>query len=263
MTPSLTHIELETHGSVLRVIIDRKDSSVNAIDQQLHDDLCTLMTWLRGAHGFRTVVLTGRGKAFSAGGDYGWFPELRAPGALEDLRRAGKQLIWDMLDVEVPIIASVNGPAMGLGATIALLSDTVFMSEDAVIGDPHVRVGIVAGDGGTAIWPLALGPALAKRYLLTGDPITAQQAMSMGLVTHVSSATDLDRDAMEFAQRLASGAPLAIRYTKLAVNAWMKTVLATAFDVATPYEIITMQSDDHREALAAIEKGRKAEFRGH
>jgi enoyl-CoA hydratase len=263
VTPNLNHIELEMHGSVLRAVIDRKDSSVNAVNRQLHDDLCTLMSWLRGAHGLRAVVLTGRGKAFSAGGDYRWFPELRAPGALEELRRAGKQLIWDMLDVEIPIIASVNGPAMGLGATIALLSDVVFMSEDAVIGDPHVRVGIVAGDGGTAIWPLALGPALAKRYLLTGDPVTAHQAMSMGLVTHVSPAADLDGEAMAFAQRLASGAPLAIRYTKLAVNSWMKTVLATAFDVATPYEIVTMQSDDHREALAAIEEGRDPEFHGH
>ena len=263
MTPRQTHIELETHGPVLRVIIDRKDSSVNAIDQHLHDDLCSLMTWLRGAHDFRAVVLTGRGKAFSAGGDYRWFPERAAPGALEELRRAGKQLVWDMLDVETPIVAAINGAAMGLGATIALLSDVVFMSEDAVIGDPHVRVGIVAGDGGTAIWPLALGPALAKRYLLTGDPIEAADALAMGLVTHVSPPADLDGDALAFAQRLASGAPLAIRYTKAAVNSWMKTVLASAFDVATPYEIVTMRSDDHREALAAIEEGRDPEFHGH
>jgi enoyl-CoA hydratase len=235
---------------------------VNAIDQELHDDLCSLMTWLRGVRDFRAIVLTGEGKAFSAGGDYRWFPKLREPGALEELRRAGKQLIWDMLDVEVPIVAAINGPAMGLGATLALLSDVVFMSEDSMIGDPHVRVGIVAGDGGTAIWPLALGPALAKRYLLTGDPITAQQAHSIGLVTHVSPPADLHRDAMAFAQRLASGAPLAIRYTKLAVNSWMKTVLATAFDVATPYEIVTMQSDDHLEALAAIEENRDPEFHG-
>ena len=263
MIPELTHIAVEEHGSVLRAVIDRHDSSVNAIDRQLHDDLAALMAGLRRTTGVRAVVLTGRGKAFSAGGDYRWFPELRAPGALEELRRSGKQLIWDMLDVEIPIIAAVNGPAMGLGATIALLSDVIFMSDDAVIGDPHVRVGIVAGDGGTAIWPLALGPALAKRYLLTGDPISATEALAMGLVTHVSPAADLEQDTMEFAQRLASGAPLAIRYTKLAVNTWMKTVLATAFDVATPYEILTMQSDDHREALNAIEEGRDPDFHGH
>ena len=263
MIPELDTIRLEHEDHVLRAVIDHPDSELNAIDDRLHADLCSLMAWLKTARDVRCVVLTADGRAFSAGGDFAWFPRLEAPGAIEELRQAGKQLIWDLLDVEVPIVAALNGPAMGLGATVALLCDAIFMADTATIGDPHVRVGIVAGDGGTAIWPLALGPALAKRYLLTGDAISADDALAMGLITHTSSEADLQRDAMQFATRLAAGAPLAIRYTKLAVNSWMKTALATAFDVALGYEVVTMHSRDHREALDAIREKREPDFHGH
>jgi enoyl-CoA hydratase len=135
------------------------------------------------------VLLTGRGRAFSAGGDFAWFPTLRETERLERLRRDAKQMIWDLLDVEVPIIAALNGHAMGLGASIALLCDVIFMAEDATIGDPHVRVGLVAGDGGAVIWPLLLGPARAKQYLLTGDALKAEEAERIGLVNSSCRAT--------------------------------------------------------------------------
>jgi enoyl-CoA hydratase len=181
---------------------------------------------------------------------------------MEALRRDAKQLIWDLLDVEVPIVAAVNGPAMGLGASIALLCDVIFMADTAVIGDPHVRVGIVAGDGGAAIWPLAVGPARAKQYLLTGDPLTAAEAERIGLVNRVVPAADLDREAMAFAARLAAGAPLAVRYTKLAVNKLVKDALNVAFDTSTALELVTFQSEDHVEALAALREKRKPTFKG-
>src|SRR5262249_58484081 len=149
------------------------------------------------------VLLTGRGRAFSAGGDFAWFPELRAPGRMEALRRDAKQLIWDLLDVEIPIVAALNGHAMGLGASVALLCDVIFMADTATIGDPHVRVGIVAGDGGAVIWPLAVRPARAKQYLLTGDPLGAAEAERIGLVNRVVPAADPDRGAMGLAQPLA------------------------------------------------------------
>lgn len=263
MIPSLSTIELEQVGPVLRAVIDRPDSEVNAVDGRLHDDLAALVGWLRDPpRTVRAVLLTGRGRAFSAGGDFTWFPDLSDPIRRDHVRRAGKQLIWDLLDVEVPVVAAVNGPAMGLAATLVLLCDAVFMASTATLGDPHVKVGIVAGDGGTAIWPLAVGPALAKRYLLTGDPVSADEAMRLGLVTHVCEPESLDGEAMAFARRLADGAPLAVRYTKLAVNKWVKEALNAAFDVATAYEIVTMQSEDHAEALAALSEKRSPEFHG-
>ena len=260
MTPRFEHLRVESDGDVTVVTIDRPP--LNAIDGTLHADLCRLVGWLRDEPPARTVVLTGAGDHFSAGGDFAWFSELEDLEALEELRRAGKQLIWDLLDVEVPVIAAVNGPAMGLAATLVLLCDAVFMAEEASIGDPHVRVGIVAGDGGTAIWPLAVGPALAKRYLLTGDAVSATEALRLGLATHVVAASELREEAVAFARRLAAGAPLAIRYTKLAVNKWVKEALNVAFDVATAYEVVTMQSVDHREALAAWRERRPPRFEG-
>jgi enoyl-CoA hydratase len=262
MNRSFQTLRTERMDHVLRVTIDHPTSPLNAVDGQLHHDLTALFAELRRETEARAVVLTGRGRAFSAGGDFNWFPELRTPERLDALRRDAKQLIWDLLDVELPIVAAVNGHAMGLGASIALLCDVIFMADSATIGDPHVRVGIVAGDGGTVIWPLAVGPARAKQYLLTGDPVSAVEAERIGLVNRVVPAADLEREALAFAQRLAAEAPLAVRYTKLAVNKLIKDALNVSFDVATALELVTFQTADHQEALAAIREKRPPKFEG-
>jgi enoyl-CoA hydratase len=259
---SLRALHVERRGAVLRVTIDHPGSELNAVDELLHDELTALFGALRRESEARAVLLTGRGRAFSAGGDFGWFPKLRGLEALDALRRDAKQLVWDLLDVEVPIVAALNGHAVGLGASIALLCDVIFMADTATIADPHVRVGIVAGDGGVAIWPLLLGPARAKQYLLTGDPVSAAEAERIGLVNRVVPAADLDREAQAFAERLAAGAPLAVRYTKLAVNKWIKEIANVAFDASTALEIVTFQSRDHEEALAAIREKRPPKFEG-
>jgi enoyl-CoA hydratase len=257
-----TTLRLERVGPVLRVTIAHPTSELNAVDERLHHELTALFAGLRRESQARAVLLTGRGRAFSAGGDFAWFPALQQPGRLEALRREAKQLIWDLLDVELPIVAAVNGHAMGLGASIALLCDVIFMADTATIGDPHVRVGIVAGDGGVAFWPLAVGPARAKQYLLTGDPLTAAEAERIGLVNRVVPAAELEAEAMGFAARLAAGAPLAVRYTKLAVNKLVKEALNVAFDTSTALELLTFQSEDHREALAARREKRPPVFKG-
>lgn len=255
-------IQVSRHGRVLKAVIDKPGDDLNTVDDELHGDLVSLFATLRKETEARAVLLTANGRAFSAGGDFGWMPKLQEPGALEDLRLAAKQMIWDLLDVPVPIVAAVNGPAVGLGASIALLCDCIVMSSTATLADPHVRVGIVAGDGGTVAWPLAVGPAVAKRYLLTGDPIAADDALRMGLVTDVVEPDGLEEASMALAQRLADGAPLAIRYTKQAVNAMVKQALAQSFDIATAYEIVTFQSEDHAEALAALREKRPPDFQG-
>jgi enoyl-CoA hydratase len=255
-------LRVETVGGVLRVTIDRPDSDLNAVDEVLHAELARLFSDLRHENEARAVLLTGGGRAFSAGGDFEWFPSLQQPGKLEELKRDARSLIWDLLDVELPIVAAVNGPAIGLGATIALLCDTIFMAESATVADPHVRVGLVAGDGGTVAWPLAVGPARAKQYLMTGDPVSAQEAERIGLVNFVVPDDELDQRAMEFAARLADLAPLPLRYTKAAVNKLVKEALNTSFDFALEMEISTFHSEDHAEALAAIKEKRPPSFKG-
>lgn len=259
---SYTTLESERIGDVLRVTIAHPTSPMNAVDEALHHDLTQLFANLKRENQARAVVLTGRGKAFTAGGDFNWFPEFRDTGRGDRLRRDAKQMIWDLLDVEIPIVTALNGHAMGLGASIALLSDIVFMADTATIADPHVKVGIVAGDGGAAIWPLLLGPLRAKQYLLTGDPLTAVEAERIGLINRVLPADQLQDEALKFAQRLAAGAPLAVRYTKLAINKLVKDALNIAFDTSTALEMITFHSEDHQEALAAIKEKRTPVFRG-
>jgi enoyl-CoA hydratase len=260
--PRFDTIALERVDDVLRVTIDRPGSDLNTIDEVLHRELTALFAYLRGETRARAVLLGARGRAFSAGGDFEWFPSLDDTAKLEHLRRDAKRLIEDLLDVEIPIVAAVAGPAVGLGASIALLCDVIFMAESATIADPHVRVGLVAGDGGAVIWPLVLGPARAKQYLLTGDAIDAREAERLGLVNRVVADVDLDEQAMAFARRLAAGAPLALRYTKLAINKIVKAALESAFDVSTALELVTFASEDHEEALAAIAAKRKPDFRG-
>jgi len=255
-------IRTESHGDVVVITIDRPGSELNTVNADLHEELTRLFRELKQESVARAALLTGSGKAFSAGGDFAWFPKLQHQGRMDSLRRDAKQLIWDLLDVEIPIVAAVNGHAMGLGASIALLCDVIFMADSATIGDPHVRVGIVAGDGGTAIWPLAIGPARAKEFLLTGDAVTAAEAERMGLVNHCVPAVRLHDEAMAFARRLAAGAPLAVRYTKLAVNKLIKDALNISFDTATALEIVTFKSEDHHEALAALRDKRRPSFRG-
>lgn len=255
-------LRIERSDSILIVTIDHPSSALNAVDDLLHSELTRLFADLKRENEARAVLLTGSGRAFSAGGDFAWFPTLSDLERLEHLRRDAKQMIWDLLDVPIPLVAAINGPAVGLGASIALLCDTIFIAESAHVADPHVLVGIVAGDGGAAIWPLAVGPARAKQYLMTGDPVPAIEAERIGLVNRVVPDATLMEEATAFAQRLAAGAPLAVQYTKQAVNKQLKAALNVAFDTSTALEIVTFQSEDHKEALSALAERRKPVFKG-
>jgi enoyl-CoA hydratase len=254
-------LRIERLDDLLRVRIDNPRNRVNAVDGELHRELAALMAELKRDQTIRAVILTGNEQGFSAGGDFSWIAGLESTEVVE-VQLHARQLLWDLLDIEVPLIAAVNGPALGFAATIALLCDAIFMAEDAWISDPHVRIGLVAGDGGCAIWPLALGPALAKRYLLTGDRLEASDALRLGLVTHVVPAAELQDEAVRFARRLMSGPPLAIRYTKLAVNQYLRQTLLTAFDYSLAMEATTLRSADAREAIKALRDHREPEFRG-
>ncbi len=236
----------------------------NAVDAKMHHELAQVFVDVQEEPDLRAIILTGdpAGNAFCAGGDIAW---MRAslegkgdgPGVSE-----GRRIVTSMLDVEVPIISKINGPAVGLGATIALLADVIFMGETASIADPHVRVGLVAGDGGALIWPQLVGFARAKEYLMTGDPVPAAEAERIGLVNHVVPDADLDARVDAFARKLAAGAPQAIQHTKAAVNMELKRLAATVFDASLAYESLSFTKDDHREAVEAFLEKRKPQFTG-
>ena len=249
---------------VLVVTIDKDGDPLNKVDGKMHHELTNIFPRLQAERDARAILLTGTEEAFTAGGDFAWFPELSEPGASAEIRLDGKSLIWDLLDVHLPLVSAITGHAIGLGASIALLSDVAVMSETARLADPHVQVGIVAGDGGVIAWPLAIGPMLAKRFLLTGDPISAEEAVRIGLVTE--SAPDPEAchaAALSWAKRLAAGAPQAVQYTKQSINAWVKQTAGAAFDLSTALETITFSSADHKEALTAIKEKRPPKFTGN
>ncbi len=253
-------IGIERSGHVITATIDHPDSSMNAVDETLHHDLAELFRTLKQEPDARAIVLTGSGRAFSAGGDMGWFPELRDPARMHALRREAKQIIWDQLDVEIPIVCALNGSAVGLGASIALLCDVIVMADTAAIIDPHVQVGLVAGDGGAAIWPLLVGPLAAKRHLMLGEPLTADEALRLGVAAEVCAPDAIGAAGRSWADRLAAQAPLAIQGTKIALNQQIKQALLTSFDVSTALEMTCFASQDHVEAVDAFVEKRTPTF---
>jgi enoyl-CoA hydratase len=258
-----TTIRFERTDRILTVILDNPASDTNAVDVQSHAEFARLFRDLRGERDARAIVLTGSKKAFCAGGDPGMLNSVRADiGSLDDARKQAREMMWDLLDIEIPIVAALNGDAVSLGASLALFCDAIFMSQDAIIQDPHVLIGLVAGGGGAIIWPMSIGPAVAKRYLLTGDPMSAEEAVRLGLVTHVTSAGQTLAEATAFAERLAAGAPLAIKYTKAAVNRYVKAAMGDAFEAGLGHELVTFLSADMMEALQAMGEGRAPAFEG-
>lgn len=247
-------------GGIALVTLERPDK-LNAVGETLHFELSLLFRALERDPAVRVVVLTGRGRAFSAGGDLDFMQDMiDRPALFERVIREAKEIVLSMLDCEKPIIAKLNGSAVGLGATLALFADVIFMADRAKIGDPHVGIGLVAADGGAIIWPQLIGFARAKEYLLSGDLLTAPEALTLGLVNHVVPAEELDARVAEFATRLSQGAQGAIRYTKATINIALKQVANAALDAGLGYEAVTNLSADHREAVAAFRDGRSPVF---
>ena len=153
---------------IATIVMNRPDT-LNAVDEGMHAELAHIFIDLNEDPEVDVIILTGAGRAFSSGGDINWMQAMiDEPARFEKTAREGKQIVFSILDCEKPIIAKVNGHATGLGATIALFCDVIFASEKAKIGDPHVSVGFVAGDGGAVIWPQLIGYARAKEFLMTG-----------------------------------------------------------------------------------------------
>lgn len=255
-------IRFARRGHLLAVTIDHPGSERNAVDGLLHHELARLFTELRDEDEARCILLAGSGRAFSAGGDFDWFPTLRSIEALEELRRDARRILTELLEVPVPIVAAVHGAAVGLGASVALLCDVVVAADDAVFIDPHVKVGLVAGDGGTVAWPAAMGPAKAKWHLLSGEALPATEAERLGLVTRVVPADELAATALAMAETLAANPPLAVRYTKAALNQPLKRALLDSVEVAVPYELVTFLSADHAEAVRAAVEKRPGNYEG-
>lgn len=256
-----TQLDIEIgEDGVATVTFDRPDKR-NATGAVMHRELSLVFRELERMPTVRVIVLTGKGKVFSSGGDIDWMQEMiDTPSIFERTIREAKEIVLSILDCEKPVIAKVNGHATGLGATLALLCDVVFISEDAKIGDPHVGMGLVAADGGAIIWPQLIGYARAKEYLMTGDLLTAKEAERIGLVNHALAPEALDGAVRAFSGRLANGAQKAIRWTKVTINIGLKQLADQMLDAGLAYELVSNLSPDHRAAVEAYREGRSPIF---
>ena len=221
----------------------------------MHRELETLFVDIERDDDIKLAVLTGKGRAFSAGGDLDWLLELNADPAASARAIVGDRRIQNaLLSMETPIIAKVNGPAVGLGCSIALFCDIVIATPEAIFSDPHVSVGLVAGDGGALLWPQLIGFARARRYLLTGDAITGTEAAAMGLITDTADAADLDAAVDAWGQRLLAQPEHALRWTKVSINAGLKVIANAVLDSSAGFENVTQIMPAHREKLEAMQR---------
>lgn len=257
-----TSINIERLDGGVAVATLNRPERLNAVNGDLHHELTTLPRDFDGDEGVRALVITGAGRAFCSGGDFS--PGATPIGGSHGITAGeeGRRIVDHMLECSKPIISAVNGYAMGLGSTIALLADVVVAGRSAVFADTHVAMAIGAGDGGQLIWPLLVGVNKAKYFLMTGDRVGAEEAERIGLVNFVVDDEELMDKALGVATRLAAGPAQAIAASKAAVNAWMRSLSSQIVPLSLSVELACFGSADNREAVQAFNEKRPPKFGG-
>ena len=256
-------ILIDHNNRVLTLTLNRPEH-LNAVNGMMHEELSRVFSDAARDPDSDIIVLSGAGRAFCAGGDIDWMQDaIDDPRSFERTAVEGKQIIFSLLDCEKPIVAKVNGHAVGLGATLALFCDIIFAANDAKFSDPHIRVGLVAGDGGAVIWPQLIGYARAKEYLMTGNSLVGTEAMKIGLINHAVTGDQLEEKTAEFVSRLGASPRQAVRWTKTTVNIGLKQLAHAVMDVGLSYEMMSNITEDHQEAVNSFREKRKPNFVGY
>jgi enoyl-CoA hydratase len=247
------------HPRVLRITMSNP-GRLNSADAIMHRELVEIWREVDGDPDVSAVVLTGAGKAFSAGGDFDMIG-----GIIDDFSnrargwKEARDLVYNVINCSKPVVSAMRGPAVGAGLVCGLLADVSIASKDARIIDGHTRLGVAAGDHAAIIWPLLCGMAKAKYYLLLCDPLSGAEAERIGLISLAVEDAELDAKAVEIAVRLAEGAPSAIRWTKYALNNWLRAA-GPIFDASLALEFLGFSSPDVKEGLASHREKRKPKF---
>ena len=258
-------LEIVNADRVPTVTLNRPETG-NRIEHRFHVELQDVWADLARDDEVNAILLTGSGKYFSVGGNVKGMQDRPGGDVFEEGAMlepsGGRRIVQNILDCEKPIVCAINGDCIGLAATVALLCDITVAAQAARIGDPHVKIGLVAGDGGAVIWPMLVGPNRAKEFLMRGNLIGAVEAERIGLVNYALPADEVLPRARALAQELADGAPWAIRWTKLAINKAIKDQFNLIMDASYALEMCTFQTSDHREAVRAFVEKRKPKFTG-
>jgi enoyl-CoA hydratase len=256
-------LKIETKDHVCEITFTRPELH-NRIDEHLHKDLISVFDMLRETETIRAVVLASSGKTFSAGGDLNEVFRMQKEYAIRArIAEQGRRLFNTLIDVPIPIVVALHGDALGLGANIVLACDSIVACRKARLGDTHVPAGMVAGDSGCVVWPQSVGMMWAKRHLLTGDKMSAEQAYARGLVTDlVETPEEVLPAARVIAQRIAALPPIAVQLTKKALNRVMQQRAGEVFEYSMALEQISIMSDDIREAVGAFLEKRAPTYHG-
>ena len=243
-------IRVETDGPV-RIVRLARPGQLNAVNEELHLGLTRVFPLLSADPDARVAVITGEGRAFSAGGDMDLLDRMVKDRALRrDVIAEGRELVLNMLRCRVPVLAAVNGPAVGLGCSVVALSDVVYMAESAYLADPHVLVGLVAADGGPLTWPLHTSLLLAKEFAFTGDRIPAARAAQIGLAHHVCPDAEVLSAAIAAAHRIARLPRQAVEATKRVLNLHVERSVLATIDFAMSAETESFETDDLQKNVA-------------
>jgi len=246
-------------NGVLLITINRPEK-FNATNAKLHRQLSRVWLDIADDEETRVAVITGAGKAFSAGGDLDLIESYNKDvNVIAGVMKEAGDIVYNMINLDKPVISAINGVAVGAGLAVALLADISIISETARLSDGHLRIGVGAGDHAMIIWPLLCGMAKAKYYLLTSDFIDGKEAERIGLVSMCVPADQLLPRALEVADGLATGPQLSLRWTKRALNNWIR-LAGPIFDTSLAVEMLGFMSDDAAEGLRALKEGRDPVF---
>ncbi len=244
---------------VLRITLD-KPERLNALDSDGHRELAEVWREVDTDPDINAVILCGAGRGFSAGGDFSMIEEM-----IEDFDararvwREARDLVYNIINCSKPIVSAIHGPAVGAGLVAALLADISIATKTAKIVDGHTRLGVAAGDHAAIVWPLLCGMAKAKYHLMLCEPLTGAQAEAIGVVSLSVEEGELQAKALEVAQRLAAGAPSALRWTKYALNNWLRQAGPT-FDASLALEMLGFTGPEVKEGVAAHREKRAPRF---
>jgi len=246
-------------SGVLLITLNRPDV-MNATNARLHWELTQVWLTVDADPAVRVALITGAGRAFSAGGDLGMVEDTAGnPDAIARTMREASDLVYNMINLDKPVVSAINGVAVGAGLVVALLADVSIASENARITDGHTRLGVVAGDHAAIIWPVLCGMAKERYYLLTSDFLDGKEAERIGLVSLCVPGVKLMDTAWDIATRLAQGSQPAIRWTKRALNNWLRQA-GPIFDQSLALEMLSFMGPDVREGVRAIREKRAPEF---
>jgi enoyl-CoA hydratase/carnithine racemase len=244
---------------VLLITINRPES-LNATNARLHWELTQVWLTVDADPDVRVALITGAGKAFSAGGDLDMVDETAGNAvAVTRIMREAADLVYNIINLDKPVVSAINGVAVGAGLVVALLADVSIIADTARFTDGHTRLGVVAGDHAAILWPLLCGMAKAKYYLLTSDFVDGREAERIGLVSLCVPAVELMDRAHDVASRLARGSQPAVRGTKRALNNWLRQA-GPIFDQSLALEMLTFMGDDVREGVRSIREKRAPQF---